>query len=104
MSGMGWIERWKQMIRQVAPGSAPETLDWEEVVAAALRMASMTEDVELSCDEVYDLLDQFAEAAQRGEDVAALMPLVQRHLDMCPDCREEYEALQRMLAAPPRES
>jgi predicted component of type VI protein secretion system len=89
------------MLRQVGQAQDPETLDWDEVAAAALRMASVTQDVELSCDEVYDLMDQFAEAAQRGEDVAALMPLVQRHLGMCPDCREEYEALQRMLAAAP---
>jgi predicted anti-sigma-YlaC factor YlaD len=48
---------------------------------------------------VHRLLDQFAEAVLRGEDVARLMPLVQRHLDMCPDCREEFEALLRILKA-----
>lgn len=54
---------------------------------------------ELSCDEVYALLDVFADAARRGEDVAALMPLVQHHLEMCPDCREEYHALLRSMNA-----
>jgi predicted anti-sigma-YlaC factor YlaD len=29
----------------------------------------------------------------RDEDPAHLFPLVQRHLDMCPECREEFEAL-----------
>jgi hypothetical protein len=33
----------------------------------------------------------------RGEDVAHLMPLVQRHLELCPDCREEHEALMQAL-------
>ncbi len=53
----------------------------------------------LNCDQVFELLDQFSERAARGEDVAHLMPLVQAHLDNCPDCRERYEALMRMIAA-----
>jgi predicted transcriptional regulator len=56
-----------------------------------------TEEREISCDEVYAVLDQFAEAAARGENVLLLMPLVRQHLDMCPDCREEYETLLRIL-------
>jgi hypothetical protein len=48
---------------------------------------------ELLCDEVHVLIDQFAEMKMRGEDPTRLMPLVQQHLEMCPDCREEYEAL-----------
>ena len=30
MSGMGWIERWKEMLRQVGRGEDPETLDWDK--------------------------------------------------------------------------
>jgi hypothetical protein len=56
-----------------------------------------TQDVEYSCDDVLAVLDQFTEAFLRGEDVATLMPLVQRHLDMCADCHEEFEALLRIL-------
>jgi hypothetical protein len=59
----------------------------------ALAMMSMTQEQELSCDEVHDLIDQFAEMQLRGENPAHLFPLVQRHLDMCPECREEFEAL-----------
>jgi hypothetical protein len=33
----------------------------------------------------------------RGETMAQLMPLVQRHLDLCPDCREEHEVLIQAL-------
>jgi predicted anti-sigma-YlaC factor YlaD len=58
-----------------------------------------TQSHELSCDEVYDLLDLFADMIARGEDAATLMPLVQHHLEMCPDCREEYETLLRSLEA-----
>ena len=35
----------------------------------------------------------------RGEDAGHLMPLVQQHLDLCAECREEYEALLRVLEA-----
>jgi predicted anti-sigma-YlaC factor YlaD len=56
-------------------------------------MMAMTHDQELTCDEVHALIDQFAGMKQRGEDPSHLFPLVQRHLDMCSDCREKYEAL-----------
>lgn len=62
-----------------------------------LQSLAMTEEREISCNEVYAVLDQFAEAVVRGEDVLVFMPLVRQHLDMCPDCREEYETLLRML-------
>jgi uncharacterized circularly permuted ATP-grasp superfamily protein len=56
-----------------------------------------TEIEEYTCDQVYELLDQFTELVHRQEDAARLMPLVQHHLDMCGDCREEFEALLRIL-------
>jgi hypothetical protein len=51
----------------------------------------------LTCDQVFDLIDQYTERTARGEDVAHLMPLVVAHLDICPDCREHFEALERVL-------
>jgi hypothetical protein len=65
-----------------------------------LMMIEKTQEKELSCDEVHALLDQYAEMSLRGEDPAELLPLVHYHLDMCPDCKEEYEALARILHAP----
>ena len=62
-----------------------------------LQSLAKTEEHEISCDDVFAVLDQFAEAVMRGENVLLLMPLVRQHLDMCPDCREEYETLLRML-------
>ncbi|MBI5823348.1 MAG: hypothetical protein HZB18_04920 [Chloroflexi bacterium] len=62
-----------------------------------MAMLSNTQDVELTCDEVFAVLDQFAELAAQGEDVSELMPLVQRHLDMCEDCREEYKVLEKII-------
>ena len=72
-----------------------------ELIGKVARQIEATHDIEYSCDDVHHLLDQFAEAVIRGEDVKQLMPLVQRHLDMCLDCREEFEALLRILKARP---
>ena len=66
-----------------------------------MHMLENTEDVELSCGEVFDLLDQYTEMELQGEDAADLLPLVRKHLDKCKDCHEEYEALVRILKASP---
>lgn len=62
-----------------------------------LQSLAMTEAHEISCDEVFAVLDQFVDAVARGENVLIFMPLIRQHLDTCPDCREEYETLLEML-------
>lgn len=64
-----------------------------------LQMIDNTDEVELTCDEVFALLDHYVELEARGEDAARLIPLISDHLDKCHDCFEEYEALSRVLAA-----
>lgn len=66
--------------------------------AQLIQMVDETLREEYDCAQVYELLDQFAEMVTSGEDASLVMPLVDQHLKMCPDCREEYEALLRMLA------
>lgn len=60
---------------------------------------SKTQDVEIPCDDVFELIDEYADAAVRGEDTSKLMPLVKQHLEICFGCMEEFEALIRMLNA-----
>ncbi|MDW7754498.1 MAG: hypothetical protein SCH68_04950 [Brevefilum sp.] len=62
-------------------------------------MLAKTEAHEIACDGVFKVLAEFAEMNQRGEDVSVMMPLVAKHLDLCPDCREEYEILMDVLKA-----
>ena len=81
--------------KQKAPSGMSEGSS--EKMEKMMTMLSHTQEVELSCDEVFALLDQFAELAARGEDVSNLMPLVKHHIDMCPDCREEYKVLESIL-------
>jgi hypothetical protein len=68
-------------------------------VEMMLQMIEKTQTIELSCDDVHKLLDQYTELAIQGDDAAVLLPLVHNHLALCPDCREEFEALKRILEA-----
>lgn len=45
------------------------------------------------CERCAELLDQYAEAALRGEDPARQFPEVATHLRNCADCREDSEGL-----------
>jgi hypothetical protein len=69
----------------------------DPVMQRLLRSVAMTDEKEISCEDVFALMDQFAEMVTLGEDTSQLMPMVQKHLAMCPDCREECETLLKML-------
>ena len=56
-------------------------------------MLAHTQEREMDCGEVFALLDIYAEAVHQGKDVSQLYPLVVHHLELCPDCLEEYQAL-----------
>ena len=66
-----------------------------------LQAVEHTRDVEIPCEEAAQLFDQVAELVASGEDPAQFLPLVQQHLEICADCREELEALLRVLKAFP---
>ncbi|MBI1802657.1 MAG: hypothetical protein HYR71_13610 [Chloroflexi bacterium] len=66
-----------------------------------LAMVAHTDEVEYSCEQAHRVLDEYADCVMRGEDVTAMLPLVHKHLEMCPDCREEYEALMRIVRSGP---
>ena len=93
----------KQFIQRIfgsqkqKPASNRMPANQSEKIQKMMAMLSGTQDAELTCDEVFALLDQFTELAAQGENVAQLMPLVQHHLDMCDDCREEYKVLERIV-------
>ena len=72
-------------------------MDSSDMMVSLINKLAITEEHEISCDDVHEILDQFTELEMRGEDVSLLMPLVQKHLDLCPDCGEEHEALIQAL-------
>lgn len=89
-----WLKTGKQISQK--PITAPQP---GETMRKLLVMVENTDDVEIGCDEVFDVLDQYVELEAHGEDVTKLLPLVRKHLDRCLDCREEYEALVKVLNA-----
>jgi len=93
---MKWLNRIfkSQGKSEESESKMPMTKDQAEKM---LRMIENTQQEELACDKVFELLDTYSEMAVRGENVEELLPLVKHHLDMCPDCREEYEAVMRIL-------
>jgi len=62
-----------------------------------LKVIEQTRQDELSCDQIESLICQYSEIVQDGGNAATFMPLIQHHLDLCQDCREEFEALMRVL-------
>ncbi|MEM9997332.1 MAG: hypothetical protein AAF809_06490 [Bacteroidota bacterium] len=53
----------------------------------------------LTCGECAAYAERYAELAERGQDAGAVLPLVQEHLDHCPECMEEFQALIDALEA-----
>ena len=69
----------------------------EETVLALMRLVEKTNEGEYSCEETFDLLDEYVELAAANQDLEMLMPLVKKHVDHCPDCGPRYEILLDIL-------
>jgi hypothetical protein len=47
----------------------------------------------IGCYECLDQIDQYAEKMLAGREIPEALRLVDTHLQDCPECKEEYEAL-----------
>ncbi len=54
---------------------------------------------EVGCDQCFDQLDEFVELELAGVDVDRRMPGLRAHLEGCPACREEHDALRELVSA-----
>jgi hypothetical protein len=68
-----------------------------EAVLGFLKVLESVREEEVPCDEIYRRLDEYVEREISKKDAARLMPLIREHLDICPECCEEYEALLSVL-------
>jgi hypothetical protein len=83
--------------------SLPPPLD----LATALRRVLGSSDMDwenTSCPEVRRIIDEYVEKLTNGEDVSECMPRVKLHLEECPDCCAECDALLRILGFGGQES
>ncbi|NPV57547.1 MAG: hypothetical protein HPY76_12860 [Anaerolineae bacterium] len=98
---MKWLDKIIALFskRPPAMGDLPQKGMPLQVVASFAGSLAGTQPGEIACDEVDSLMDGFAEIMARGEDASRIMPLVRLHIDHCPECREELEALLAVIEA-----
>lgn len=87
----------RAIIQKIKNGSNHKEELSNEAVLKFLRILESVREEEASCDEVYAKIDEYVETEVDKKDAAQLMPLVREHLDLCPECCEEYEALLDVL-------
>ena len=53
---------------------------------------------QVSCEECFELLDQYVELELEGVDVDRRLPGMRTHLEGCPACREDHESLRELVS------
>jgi hypothetical protein len=69
----------------------------KEEIDDLLRLVGLTADSEINCQQCLALVAEFAEQQLTGKSIHEGLNAVQQHLEVCSECREEYEALRRTL-------
>lgn len=87
----------KALIRTVRKRVSPRKELSTEAVLGFLRVLETEDKEEITCDELYAKLDQYVEREVDQKDAAKIMPLMREHLDVCPECCDEYEALLHVI-------
>jgi hypothetical protein len=73
-------------------------LPQEAVIGIMRVLETVPPDEEISCEDLYTRLDEYVEREVDQKDAAQIMPIIREHLDVCPECCEEYEALLDVLS------
>lgn len=87
----------KNIIQNIKNKLNPQEQLQDEVVIRFLKLLDRVREEEMSCEEMYAQLDEFVEHEIQDHDAAKIEPLVREHLDMCPECCDEYDALLAVL-------
>lgn len=87
----------KDTLRQIKDNTAPATNLQDEVVIKFLQVLDRLSQEEISCEQMFTQLDEFVEREVKSHDASKIMPLIQDHIDTCPECCDEYEALLDVL-------
>ena len=78
--------------KESAAAKANLPLD-ERGVERLMHLLCETRDDELSCEEVFSCLDEYVECLESHQEFGARKQLVEHHLNLCADCRDELDAL-----------
>ena len=83
----------RELIQRVRNRLIPHEELSNEAVLGFLHVLENEPNEELSCQEIYEKLDEYVECEVGCHDAANVMPTIRHHLDICGECCEEYEAL-----------
>ena len=89
------IDRLRQLLGLAArptPACVNVPLD-DASLERLMHILSETRNDELSCEEVFNCLDEYVDCLEAYQDVGGKKPLVEHHLSICPDCRIQLDAL-----------
>ena len=87
----------KDLIKKVRNRISPQEQLSNEAVLGFLRVLENVDKEEISCDELYTKLDEYVDRQIDKKDADRIMPLMREHLNICPECCEEYEALLHVI-------
>ena len=62
-----------------------------------IRRASRPLGPEVSCEQCFELLDEYVDLELAGEDADRQLPGLHEHLQGCPACREDHESLREFV-------
>ena len=65
----------------------------KEQIQTLVGLIVTTESDQITCDECFGQIGEYAEMALAGRELSAGMKIIQQHLEQCPCCKGEYEAL-----------
>ena len=54
---------------------------------------------EVTCEECFELLDEYVDLETQGEDADARLPGMSAHLEGCPACHEDHDSLLAFVRA-----
>ena len=75
-----------------------------EELQALLQLVEVTEESEIDCDQFLDRVASYVEQLLASDDPSETLggfEKVVQHMKICPECREEFEALLRGLQEQP---
>jgi DNA replication protein DnaD len=87
----------KDFFQRITGAAKPQAELQDEVVIKFLKVLENARAEEMSCSEMYARIDEFVEREVNARDAKKIMPLIQEHIDACPECCDEYEALLDVL-------
>lgn len=65
----------------------------KEQVSSLLGLVASTKPDAIDCDGCFDHMAEFAELELAGRKVPEALQAIERHLEQCPCCKDEFDAL-----------